>query len=50
MIHITSTTTSDITPDRNQFLVELSSRAGGSTLAIVTNWFDELRRRTPARK
>ncbi len=45
-----STTTWDITPDRNRFLVELSARAGGSTLAIVTNWFEELRRRAPARK
>jgi serine/threonine-protein kinase len=45
-----STTTWDITPDRNRFLVELSARATGSTLAIVTNWFEELRRRAPARK
>jgi eukaryotic-like serine/threonine-protein kinase len=45
-----STTTWDITPDRNRFLVELSARASGSTLAIVTNWFEELRRRAPARK
>jgi Tol biopolymer transport system component len=45
-----STTTWDITPDRNRFLVELSARSGGSTLAIVTNWFEELRRRAPARK
>ncbi len=45
-----STTTWDITPDRNRFLVELSARAAGSTLAIVTNWFEELRRRAPARK
>ncbi len=45
-----STTTWDITPDRNRFLVELSARSGGSTLAIVTNWFEELRRRAPVRK
>jgi serine/threonine-protein kinase len=45
-----STTTWDVTPDRNRFLVEISSQIGGSTLAIVTNWFDELRRRAPARK
>ena len=45
-----STTTWDITPDRNRFLVELSARATGSTLAIVTNWFEELRRRAPAKK
>ena len=45
-----STTTWDITSDRNRFLVELSGRSTGSTLAIVTNWFEELRRRAPARK
>jgi len=45
-----STTTWDITSDRNRFLIELSARATGSTLAIVTNWFEELRRRAPARK
>jgi len=45
-----STTTWDITPDRNRFLVELSTRSTGSTLAVVTNWFEELRRRAPARK
>jgi hypothetical protein len=45
-----STTTWDITADRNRFLVELSARATGSMLAIVTNWFEELRRRVPARK
>jgi len=45
-----STTTWDITSDSNRFLVELSVRATGSTLAIVTNWFEELNRRAPARK
>ena len=45
-----STTTWDITSDRNRFLVELSARSTGSTLAIVTNWFEELRRRAPATK
>jgi Tol biopolymer transport system component len=44
-----STTTWDISPDRNKFLVELSAGAGGSTLAIVTNWFEELRRRVPSK-
>jgi serine/threonine-protein kinase len=45
-----STTTWDVTSDRNRFLVELSARSSGSTLAIVTNWFEELRRRAPAKK
>jgi len=44
-----STTTWDVSPDRNKFLVELSANSGGSTLAIVTNWFDELRRRVPTK-
>jgi serine/threonine-protein kinase len=45
-----STTTWDVTRDRNKFLVELTSRASGSTLAMVTNWFEELRRRVPVKK
>jgi len=45
-----STTTWDVSPDKNKFLVELSSRTGGTTLAIVTNWFEELRKRVPAKK
>ncbi len=45
-----STTTWDVTTDRNRFLVELSSRQNGSMLNLVTHWFDELRRRAPAKK
>jgi Tol biopolymer transport system component len=45
-----STTTWDVSLDKNKFLVELSARTGGTTLAIVTNWFEELRKRAPARK
>ena len=45
-----STTTWDVTPDKNKFLVELSSRSAATTLAIVSNWFEELRRRAPAKK
>ena len=43
-------TTWDVTPDPKRFLIELNGSDEGSTLAIVTNWFDELRRRAPARK
>jgi dipeptidyl aminopeptidase/acylaminoacyl peptidase len=43
-------TTWDTTPDKNKFLVELTTSAGGTTLSIVTNWLDELRRRAPAKK
>jgi len=45
-----STTTWDVSPDKNRFLIELSSRSGGTILAFVTNWFEELRKRVPARK
>ena len=45
-----SGTTWDVTPDRNRFLVELTADANGADLAIVTNWFDELRRRAPVKK
>jgi Tol biopolymer transport system component len=45
-----ATTTWDVSPDRNRFLVEISARTSGSNLAIVTNWFEELRRRAPAKK
>ncbi len=45
-----STTTWDVTTDRNRLLVELSSRQNGSVLNLVTNWFDELTRRAPAKK
>ncbi|TAK16046.1 MAG: serine/threonine-protein kinase [Acidobacteria bacterium] len=45
-----STTTWDVTTDKNRLLIELSSRQNGSVLNIVTNWFDELRRRAPAKK
>ena len=43
-------TTWDITPDRSRFLVELTSAQAISQMALVTNWFEELRRRAPAKK
>jgi len=46
-------TTWDITPDRDKFLVELtttSSGAAGTTIATVTDWFEELRRNVPVKK
>lgn len=45
-----ATTTWDTTPDKNRFLVELSSRQLGATLNLVTNWFEELRKKAPAKK
>jgi Tol biopolymer transport system component len=46
LFHLRLGSTWDVTPDPNRFLVELAPPATtGSTIAIVTNWFDELRRR-----
>jgi len=44
-------TTWDVAPD-GRFLVELppGGEQPGSTLDVVTNWFEELRRLAPARK
>ncbi len=41
-------TTWDVTPDRDRFLIELVPR--GVRIATVTNWFEELRRRAPAKQ
>ena len=41
-------TTWDVAPDGQHFLVESVQRGG--TLVTVANWFDELRRRAPAKK
>jgi Tol biopolymer transport system component len=44
-------TTWDPAPDGERFLVEvLSTEQTGSVIATVTNWFDELRVRAPAKK
>jgi Tol biopolymer transport system component len=44
-------TTWDPTPDGERFLVEvLSTAQTGSVFATVTDWFDELRLRAPAKK
>ena len=50
MFQLFGGTTWDVTPERNRFLVELTSAKGGSAYAIVTDWFEELRRRAPAKK
>jgi len=50
LFHVLSGTTWDVTPDRDRFLVELSASTSGSTIAIVTDWFEELRRRAPVKK
>jgi serine/threonine-protein kinase len=41
-------TTWGAAPDGQHFLIE--SVSNGGTLVVVTNWFDELRRRAPAKK
>jgi serine/threonine-protein kinase len=44
-------TTWDVAPDGERFLVEQASPTGtGAIFAVVTDWFDELRRRAPAKK
>lgn len=45
-----SGTTWDVSPDPNRFLVELTTATGGSTLVMVTDWFDELRRLAPSKR
>jgi hypothetical protein len=46
-----SGTTWDVAPDAQHFLVEhVGTPDGGSVLATVTDWFDELRRRAPVKK
>jgi len=50
---MTSGTTWDVAPDAKRFLVEQSSitaASSGASMAIVTDWFEELKRRAPAKK
>ena len=44
-----SGTTWDVAPDGEHFLIEGFGTQGGAAFAVVTDWFDELRRRAPAR-
>jgi Tol biopolymer transport system component len=50
LFHQLSTTTWDTSRDPNKFLIEISSRSTGSSLAIVTNWFEELKKHAPAKR
>jgi serine/threonine-protein kinase len=50
LFQVLSGTTWDVTPNRDRFLIELTAGGGGSTIATVTDWFEELRRRAPAKK
>ncbi len=46
-----SGTTWGVAPDAQHFLIEeVPGVTGGSTIATVTNWFDELKRRAPVKK
>ena len=49
-----SGTTGYPAPDGKQFLIETSPTtnvaAGGANVAVVTDWFEELKRRAPAKK
>jgi len=51
LFHMSAGTTWDVAPDGKRFLVEISeSTTSGRRLDAVVNWFDELRRRAPARR
>jgi serine/threonine protein kinase/Tol biopolymer transport system component len=50
LFQLLSGTTWDVSPDRDRFLVELTSSGNGATIATVTDWFEELARRAPAKK
>ncbi len=51
LFRYTPGTTWDVAPDGEHFLVEQTSPTGtGAVFAVVTNWFDELRRRAPSKK
>jgi hypothetical protein len=52
LFHLRIGSTGDVTPDRNRFLLELAPppSSTGSTMVIVTNWLDELRRRVPSKE
>ena len=43
-------TTFDVTPDKDKFLIELTSSTDGSRLSLVTNWFEELNARAKPKK
>ncbi len=50
---LTTGTTWDVAPDGKRFLIEqtpLGDATGGSKAAVVTEWFEELRKRAPAKK
>jgi Tol biopolymer transport system component len=50
----TSGTTWDLAPDGKRFLIEQTpadtAAVGGATVSVVTDWFDELKRRAPVKK
>jgi len=51
LFRYTPGTTWDVAPDGEHFLVEQTAPTGmGAIFAVVTDWFDELRRRAPAKK
>jgi hypothetical protein len=50
LFQMLSGTTWDVTPSRDRFLIELTSAEGGSTIATVTDWFEELRQRAPVKR
>jgi len=49
LFQVLSGTTWDVTPTADRFLIERTTGGTGSTLATVTNWFAELKRRAPVK-
>jgi Tol biopolymer transport system component len=50
LFQVLTGTTWDVTPSHDRFLIEITGTGNGSTMATVTDWFEELRRRAPAKK
>jgi len=49
LFHLLLGSTFDVTASRDRFLVEVVVTPGGSTIATIVNWFEELRRRAPVK-
>ena len=50
LFHTLIGSTFDVAPGGNRFLLEMVVTPGGSTIATVTNWFEELRERAPVKQ
>ncbi|HTI39785.1 MAG TPA: protein kinase [Vicinamibacterales bacterium] len=50
LFHTLIGSTFDVAPGGDRFLQEMVLTPGGSTIATVTNWFEELRERAPVKR